>query len=216
MTIVGGIGIATGWQQVAGTPPVPLCFRYATIKSFQGTTPNFSGWTIDSLDFITNYISVFAADGCSTNVPPTNFSLLFDTHEIIVWYMGDGSSDPVWDIRNDLNDPVTITWDSICAKTCYEAVIPSTDTVMNNVDVMGPNFINFVYPNSTWGGGLDVSVPSSVAAAEAYYKQCCGTSTTITSTLVGTDYVVQIKDAYIFTAPIWSAFNNYYFNEISC
>lgn len=211
-----GIAIAHGWQQT-GTPPVPLCFRYATIKSFQGTTPDFSGWTIDSSDFLANYVSVFGASGCTTNTPYTNASLLFDLHEIIVWYMGDGSSDPVWNIRNDVGDPVTIVWDSICTKTCYELVVPSSDTSVSVLDIMGPNFVNYVQPSITFGP-LDVSIPAQVSAAESYYRQCCGLSTSITSTLVGTDYVIQIRDAYMYTPPVWTIgfLGSQYFYEITC
>lgn len=211
-----GIAIAHGWQQT-GTPPVPPCFRYATLNGGLGTTFSFSGWTINGVDFESNYVAQFAAQGCTSNSPYTNQPYLADPHEIIVWYMGDGTADPSFTILNNLGDPISLTWSSICQKTCYELVVPSSDSLVTVIDVMGTAFTSVVVPSVTFSP-LDVSIPVTVSAAEAYYKQCCGTDTTITSTLVGTDYVVQIKDAYILTAPAWTvgSLGTQFFYEITC
>lgn len=192
-------------------------FRYAIIEASSGTTPDFTGWTINGLQFDTNYIAEFAADGCATNDPWTNLASPFDPHQIIAWYYGDGSNDPVVNILNDLSDPVTLTWKTLCYKTCYEAIIPSTDTVIPLINFFGPeNFIN-VTPNRTFST-LDVSNPLHIQSLENYLKLCCGSSSYVTSTLVGSDYVVQIKDVYVAAAPVWdsSTHGTIFFNEIIC
>jgi hypothetical protein len=217
--LANGIAIAHGWQQ-KGTPPVPLCFRYAILNNAFGTTVSFAGWTINGVDFELNYVAEFAAQGCTSNSPYTNSGVLFDPHEIIVWYMGDGTSDPSFTILNDLGDPVSLTWNSICQKTCYESSvpIPSSDPIIYMLDPMGPAFLSFVQPSSTFGS-IDVSNPSTIAAVQSYYQQCCGVDATINVTTDDNgDYIVQILNIYVFIAPTWynGTVGPIFFNEISC
>lgn len=193
-------------------------FRYAIIGSYSGTSSQFAGWTINGVDFATNYATEFAGAGCNTNSPYTNNSFpLFGTYEIIVWYYG--TNDPVFNILNDTSDPVVLNWRTLCGKTCYETIIPQTDTIVSTFDVMGPEFLSFVEPRHTFlPYSPDVSVPSDVAAIEAYYKQCCGAATTVTSTTdINGDYVVTISNAYMVFPPFWTSGSvGVYFNEITC
>lgn len=212
MTIASGIGIATGWQKLSGTPTCDN-FRYATVSSvFGASLYNFAGWTIDGVDFDLNYISVANSKGCSTNDPVTNLAELFFGQEVIFWYYG--TSDPVFTILDNIGNPITLNWKTICNKTCYEAIIPSAFSFIGDI-ISGVDFLNPIYPNKTWGANLDVSNPVEVALAEAYYKQLSGADTTITSTYdaINDWYVVQIKDAYLAYAPYFSTFP---FNEITC
>jgi hypothetical protein len=213
-----GIAIAHGWQQT-GTPPVPLCFRYATISATSGTSFTFSGWTINGLDFTLNYVAEFAAQGCTSNNPYTNQSAGFSSHDIIIWYMGDGTSDPSFTILNNSSAPVPLTWNSICQKTCYECIIPSIDPTIVLFDIMGPDFLGLnVNLFDTLGSFGDLSSPASIAAMQAYYQECCGVDTTISVTTDDNgDYVVQILNAYVSYAPQWTNFSGtYFFIEIPC
>jgi len=193
-------------------------FRYAIIGSYQGTASDFTGWTINGVDFETNYQSEFASAGCNTNTPYTNDSALGTSYEIIVWYYG--TNDPVFNILNDLADPVILNWKSLCTKTCYETIVPQTDTVIPTFDVMGPEFVVAVDPRFTFTTtNPDVSIPGNVAAIQAYYRQCCGAATTVTSvTDINGDYVVTISNAYVAFPPVWSTSGSgqVYFYEITC
>lgn len=193
-------------------------FRYAIIGSYQGTTLDFTGWTINGVDFETNYQSEFASAGCNINDPYTNYGQLINPHEIIVWYYG--TNDPVFNILNNLADPVVLNWKTICSKTCYETIVPQTDTVIPTIDVMGPEFVSYIEPRHTFMGfSPDVSVPADVASIQAYYRQCCGAATTVTSvTDINGDYVVTISNAYVAFPPLWTTSGSgpVYFNEITC
>lgn len=213
-----GIAIAHGWQQT-GTPPVPPCFRYATIFSGYGSSGTFAGWTINGVDFESNYVAEFAAQGCTSNSPYTNFGFLPYPHDVIVWYMGDGTSDPSFTILNNLGNPITLTWNSICQKTCYEgSIFPSSDPIITLLEPMGPAFSGFVQPDYTFGI-LDISNPSSIALAQSYYQQSCGPDTTIVVTTDDNgDYIVQILNAYTPYAPQWvnGTVGTVPFFEITC
>lgn len=193
-------------------------FRYAIIGSYQGTASDFTGWTINGLQFDTNYVTEFASAGCNTNNPYTNANQFVNPHEIIVWYYG--TNDPVFNILNDVSDPVVLNWKSLCTKTCYETIVPQTDTVIPIFDVMGPEFVSYIEPRHTFMGfNPDVSVPADVASIQAYYRQCCGAATTVTSvTDINGDYVVTISNAYVAFPPQWgtSGSGPVYFNEITC
>jgi len=201
------------YNSIAFVPPCDN-FRYATVSSVLGASLyNFTGWTINGLDFDLNYISVAASEGCNVNTPVTNISELFFGQEVIIWYYG--TVDPVFTILDNIGSPITLTWRTLCTKTCYELQIPSAFSFIGDI-ISGVDFIvNSIYPVKTWGSNLDVANPSDIAAAEAYYKQLSGASTTITSTydIINDQYIVQIKDAYLAYSPTWSTFNSI---EITC
>lgn len=195
---------------------VPPCddFRYATVSSvFGASLYDFTGWTIDGLDFNSNYVAVAASKGCSTNFPPTNLAEPFFGQEVIFWYYG--TVDPVFTVLDNIGNPITLNWRTICTKTCYETQIPGPLSFITDI-VSGVDFSTFtIFPNKTWGANLDVSNPSNVTAAESYYKQLSGASTTITSTYdsINDIYIVQIKDTYLAYSPTWGSFPFY---EIPC
>ena len=197
-------------------PPPPLCdnFRYATVSSvFGASLYNFTGWTIDGLDFNSNYVAVAASKGCSTNNPVTNLAEPFFGQEVILWYYG--TVDPVFTVLDDIGNPIALNWKTICTKTCYETQIPGPFSFITDI-VSGVDFVTFtIFPNKTWGANLDVSNPSDIAAAEAYYKQLSGASTTIVSTYdaINDLYTVQVRDVYLAYAPTWGSFSFY---EIPC
>lgn len=193
-------------------------FRYAIIGNYNGTAFDFTGWTINGLDFELNYQTEFTNAGCYTNIPYTNVNQLFNPHEIIVWYYG--TNDPVFNILNDVADPVVLNWKSICSKTCYETIVNQADTVITIFAAMGPEFTSFIEPRHTFiGFNPDVSIPADVDAIQSYYQQCCGASTTVTSvTNMDGDYIVRISNAYVPLPAIWSTSvsGDVYFYEITC
>ena len=191
---------------------------YAEATSASASGTDITG--VLGVDFELNYVTEFAAQGCTSNSPYTNLGVLFDPHEIIVWYMGDGTSDPSFTILNDLGDPVSLTWSSICQKTCYESSvpIPSSDPTIYMLDPMGPAFLSFVQPSSTFGT-IDVSNPSSIVTVQSYYQQCCGIDATINVTTDDNgDYIVQILNVYVSLTPTWynGTVGPVFFNEMSC
>lgn len=214
MNMAIGIGIATGWQKPSGGPTCGN-FRYATVGTYMDAINpyTFTGWTINGLDLYTNYVYVINGSGCYTNYLVTNYSLPFESKEFIIYYYG--TSDPVFTILDSLGNAIPLTWKTICDKTCYQADIPSSSSVISAIPLCGVDFLAPIYTIWTWGGTIDLSSPSSVSAAEAYYKQLAGASTTITSVYepLSDTYTVQIKNAYLSSAPNW---DSNYFYQISC
>lgn len=212
-----GYNVNMGFRQLFD---VNCCdnFRYAIIGNYNGTAFDFTGWTINGLQFDLNYLTEFASAGCYTNNPYTNVNQLFNPHEIIVWYYG--TNDPVFNILNDISDPVVLNWKSLCTKTCYETIVPQTDTVITTLVTMGPEFTSYIEPRHTFMAlSPDVSIPADVAAIQSYYQQCCGASTTVTSvTNIDGDYVVRINNAYMPLPAQWSTSGSgdVFFYEITC
>ena len=164
------------------------------IGTYFGIDFNFIGWTIDGLDFITQYQTIASNNGVNAS-ENTNGGAVFDTQEVCFWYMGTSDIGTPFEIRNAQGDLVPYTFTQVCETTCWQNMYSKPDTYIF-LSYFFP-FIAYVTPNQTAGfGAIDFSNPSSALQLQTYLQQIQPNPSVSVLDDGNGNFFVDIKDVY--------------------
>ena len=151
-------------------PYAPDCYWCMVIGTYGGFPAyDFDGWTINGVDFLSNYQSIALSMGVNASLN-TNGSAVFDVQEICFWYMGNSDMGMIFDIRNSKGGQVLYEWQQVCEKTCWQNYYSKPDTYIFTCYFFP--FISLITPNQTAGfGAIDFSNPASALQLQTYLQQ---------------------------------------------
>jgi hypothetical protein len=192
------------------------CYYYIQIRSegwdtsYPTTTTDFTGWTIDGLDFVTNYAVVISSYGANTtgiNSLRLPYSTVFSNvtgKEVIAWFTSYGPPPSfIGTIQDSLGNTIDYSWSEpvcnwICADLFYGQLAgPNTNLIGNLahylVDGFSKSYIDVV---DTFGSFIDVSNAGWITVLENFYRDLYGPQVVLTSTFnpVSGGYDLQLKN----------------------
>lgn len=188
--------------------------RLGTCNTNPTSNSDFTGWTIDGLDFITNYYSVMLAYGVNPSsilvTDQNNPTIPYTQNGIVVTYTG-LTPPPAYigEIKNPFGNIINYSWS---APNCEYGCVVSEYYVLNPLPVTnvverlnvygllsGGGSIANIVTLSSFGTTIDVSNPAQLAILESFYRSIHGPQVTMTSTFnpVSGGYDVTISNAII-------------------
>ncbi len=199
-------------------PYAPECYWSWSVLGVSPPLFGFTGYTINGLDFLTNYQSIANSLGVYCNNAPTNSSGAFDPQEVCFWYLGSANIGDVFEIKDYNGDIVPIVWTQTCEKTCWENLYPKPDFLIQQMNIYP--FVNAIYPSSTGGlNTLNVDNPVQVGAFQTWLQEIQPTPIVTANFDLDGNVIVQIRDVYfpIGFAPVldnYAGSNTFY--QIDC
>lgn len=123
----------------------------------------------------------------------TNYYDSTDNYNFIMTYVGVSQPTYVPIIEDSLGNPVTITWDSCCTKTCYEVTL-NTDWTTDYCQYF--DFGNNILPFFPDGFPLN-----DQAAWQTVLELFYGPQVVVTNTVTSTTVYLKIDNAYVCGTP---------------
>ena len=189
--------------------PLQKCLRFANLESNTGYSPygTFDGWTINGLDFITNYVNEIYVNSIGifaiqlVQSPQSNWifpqPIAYQQGVTICYYYNSNETpvDPILPPILDANgDPVPQpNWTSVCGTTCYEytftkeggfAIFQFISDFTTPMWVMDYDGFYTIY---------DIQDPAVQNSILVYY-QSIYPNVIVTFTKSGNDWVVKLID----------------------
>lgn len=204
MTMVSGIGIATGWQELGGTPAPPAnLLRLGYDSPYNYGYTDWTGWTWNGLDMVTQIKSVMQSYLGDCAVYDSVTSAPFVTLNNLFFYY-QNTSDISIDVLDPLGNPVSFFTFQTCtsiggpcdAGYCYTASFDTTDKICN---IKMLNYLGLPYFDSfnsdPYNAYVDVVDQASL---DVLFKLLYGPSANVTSVYdpFNNKQIITVSDIY--------------------
>lgn len=203
MELRNKIVLQGGIEPYEPPPPPELCWCYFTLTD---TIGGFVGWTINGVDFLTNYASTYNALGLSYSKISNYIDPLLP-NEIAIWYNGDCSKPPVLPlVKTEDGAIVTPRVATQCEKTCWECSFQKPHLFITRMNPFGTGYTTSLdIPASFGQPSLNLSNVADQNLLKIHYQSMYGAGCNITFTSIGGNVVVKITGSYIdsLTIPYW-------------